>query len=120
MFLVLCGRVITDDAWSDIGKPDDAVTVGKDAVDGCFARTDYFGFLSVGERKDLAGLCSSEDVVSIGIQTGDVLVKEIALSLDGHVTDIQTMYAFVCSKPYIIHIAFGHRSDGHVGSRDEL
>ena len=74
-------RVQSVGSVTQVGEPDESVTVDIQSGNLSAEVLDQCGLLSVGELEYLTRFGTDEDVVSVGGQTGDVLLFEIALTL---------------------------------------
>ena len=119
-FDVACLRVQSVGSVTQVGEPDESVTVDIQSGNLSAEVLDQCGLLSVGELEYLTRFGTDEDVISVGGQTGDVLVFKIPFALEREVRHVDAVHTFVRTHPDVITIALYHSIHSQIARRNQV
>ena len=113
-------RVQAEGAVTHARVPYRPVTVNKEACYLVANHLDGFGLLSVGKGHNLARLSACKDVIAVGSQSRDVLVHEVAVTLQCVVRHIDTAHTFVSAYPQVVVVALYDAVYCQLAGRNQL
>ena len=114
------GQVQAEGAVTHARVPYRPVTVNKEACYLVANHLDGLGLLSVGKGHNLARLSASKDVIAVGSQSRDVLVHEVAVTLQCVVRHIDTAHTFVSAYPQVVVVALYDAVYCQLAGRNQL